>query len=157
MTTYQSKVGKLTISDHHAGILSISYIDHHLDNTQLIHSEVLEQLDAYFRGKLTRFDVLLDINGTPFQQAVWQATLKIPFGTTQTYQDIANQIGKPKAVRAVGQALKKNPIPIIIPCHRVIGKNGHLTGYNGKNGLPIKIQLLELERKTTHEILSKRT
>lgn len=101
------------------------------------------QLTAYFRGALRVFDVPLDMRGTPFQLEVWRALVAIPFGVTHSYGQVAAAIGRPKAVRAVGAANGANPVPIIVPCHRVIGSNGTLTGYGG--GLPLKQQLLELE------------
>ncbi|MDF2630461.1 MAG: methylated-DNA--[protein]-cysteine S-methyltransferase [Symbiobacteriaceae bacterium] len=104
---------------------------------------VAEQLAAYFDRTLQVFDLPLDLRGTPFQQEVWQALTAIPFGATCSYAHIALQIGRPKAVRAVGAANGANPVPIIVPCHRVIGSNGKLTGYAG--GLGLKQRLLELE------------
>ncbi|MBP8221372.1 MAG: methylated-DNA--[protein]-cysteine S-methyltransferase, partial [Aeromonadaceae bacterium] len=97
----------------------------------------------YFAGRLQRFTLPLAAHGTAFQQAVWQALCDIPYGETRSYGDIARAIGKPAAVRAVGAANGRNPLSIIVPCHRVIGQNGSLTGYAG--GLPIKQQLLALE------------
>lgn len=105
--------------------------------------DAANQLLEYVAGKRTCFDLVLAPAGTPFQTAVWQALLQIPFGTTTSYGAIARQIGKPKAVRAVGAANGKNPIAIVIPCHRVIGKTGALTGYAG--GVAIKQRLLQLE------------
>ncbi|MEC5398917.1 methylated-DNA--[protein]-cysteine S-methyltransferase [Uliginosibacterium sp. H1] len=102
------------------------------------------QLDEYFAGLRTRFDLKLDFAGTAFQREVWQALLGIPFGETRSYSEIALQIGRPKAVRAVGAANGRNPISIIAPCHRVIGSNGALTGFAG--GLAAKSHLLALEQ-----------
>ncbi|MEW7866135.1 methylated-DNA--[protein]-cysteine S-methyltransferase [Aeromonas diversa] len=104
----------------------------------------LEQFTAYFSGRLTRFDLPLAACGTAFQMAVWAALREIPFGHTVSYRDIANAIGNPKAVRAVGAANGRNPLSVIVPCHRVIGSAGALTGYAG--GLPIKAWLLEHEK-----------
>ncbi|MFU2511996.1 methylated-DNA--[protein]-cysteine S-methyltransferase [Pseudoalteromonas sp. ASV78] len=101
------------------------------------------QLNDYFAGKRTTFAVTLATQGTAFQQAVWQALSTVPFGQTQSYADIANALSNPKAVRAVGAANGKNPISIIVPCHRIIGANGKLTGYAG--GLERKQWLLEHE------------
>lgn len=101
------------------------------------------QLREYFNGERQSFDLQLETGGTQFQKEVWEQLLKIPFGETLTYRDIAHRIGRPKAVRAVGAANGKNPISIMIPCHRVIGMNGNLTGYAG--GLNRKNFLLELE------------
>lgn len=106
--------------------------------------DVASQLSAYFAGRLRAFDVPLDPGGTPFQSRVWRALLDIPYGETESYGALARRIGDAKAVRAVGLANGANPISIIIPCHRVIGANGSLTGYGG--GLPIKRALLALER-----------
>lgn len=105
--------------------------------------ETGRQLDAYFAGTLTAFTVPLDFAGTDFQKSVWQALLTIPFGETRSYAEIARQVGRPSAVRAVGAANGKNPISIIAPCHRVIGSNGALTGFAG--GLAAKERLLGLE------------
>ncbi len=101
------------------------------------------QLLEYFQKERQTFDLPLAPQGTPFQRAVWEELRRIPYGATCTYGDIAARIGRPKAVRAVGQANHCNPLPIFIPCHRVIGKNGALTGYAG--GLALKQALLELE------------
>ncbi|WP_144631978.1 methylated-DNA--[protein]-cysteine S-methyltransferase [Bordetella genomosp. 13] len=102
-----------------------------------------QQLAEYFSGQRDRFDLELDFAGTAFQKQVWQALLAIPYGQTRTYREIAVQIGKPDAVRAVGAANGRNPISIIAPCHRVIGSSGKLTGFAG--GLERKAQLLALE------------
>lgn len=107
--------------------------------------ETVRQLEAYFAGKLWRFDLPLVPQGTPFQLKVWNALVEIPYGETCSYGQLAERIGSPAAVRAVGAANGANPIAIIVPCHRVIGANGKLTGYGG--GLPVKQMLLELEAK----------
>lgn len=103
----------------------------------------LAELEEYFAGQRRRFTFSLAPEGTVFQQKVWQAVSAIPFGQVTTYQNIAKKIGKAKAVRAVGHANGSNPLPIVIPCHRVIGSNGDLCGYGG--GLELKRRLLELE------------
>ncbi|TBU88988.1 methylated-DNA--[protein]-cysteine S-methyltransferase [Phytopseudomonas dryadis] len=105
--------------------------------------EASRQLDQYFSGRRQRFELRLNPQGTPFQQAVWRALLEIPFGRLDSYSALAQRIDRPKAVRAVGAANGANPICIIIPCHRVIGRDGSLTGFAG--GLPRKQLLLELE------------
>lgn len=105
--------------------------------------QVIRQLEEYFSGKREVFDLPLSPRGTAFQLRVWKSLQNIPFGKTVSYSDIAHDIRNPNAVRAVGLANGRNPIPIIIPCHRVIGKDGSLTGYGG--GLPIKEKLLALE------------
>jgi methylated-DNA-[protein]-cysteine S-methyltransferase len=104
-----------------------------------------QQLEAYFAGKLERFDLELAPEGTAFQRAVWDALRGIPYGETISYGELARRVGKPNASRAVGAANGRNPLPIVIPCHRVIGANGSLTGYGG--GLEIKRALLDLERR----------
>lgn len=103
------------------------------------------QLNAYFTGSLTDFSLPLDMRGTAFQQAVWQALTAIRYGQTCAYSDVAEAIGRPSAVRAVGAAIGANPVPVVVPCHRVIGKNGSLTGFAG--GIPLKKQFLALEQK----------
>lgn len=103
----------------------------------------IAELEEYFAGQRRKFTFLLAPRGTVFQQKVWQAVSAIPFGQVTTYQNIAKKIGKSKAVRAVGHANGSNPLPIVIPCHRVIGSNGDLCGYGG--GLELKRKLLELE------------
>jgi len=107
-------------------------------------ARIASQLAEYFEGKRRTFDVELQMEGTPFQLEVWSALRGIPYGEVRSYADVARQIGRPKAVRAVGAANGANPIPIIVPCHRVIGSSGALTGFGG--GLGVKRRLLELER-----------
>lgn len=107
--------------------------------------DAIRQLRAYFAGKLEKFDIPLAPEGTPFQRQVWKRLCEIPYGETISYGELARRIGNPKASRAVGLANGSNPIAIVIPCHRVIGSNGKLTGYGG--GLPLKEKLLALERR----------
>ncbi|MCM3000615.1 methylated-DNA--[protein]-cysteine S-methyltransferase [Paenibacillus cellulositrophicus] len=106
-------------------------------------AEAKRQLGEYFAGERKTFDVKLDMRGTPFQLQVWSSLADIPYGEIRSYADIANAIGRPKAVRAVGGANNKNPVPLIVPCHRVIGADGSLVGYGG--GMEIKRHLLTLE------------
>ncbi|KAF6655860.1 methylated-DNA--[protein]-cysteine S-methyltransferase [Paenibacillus polymyxa] len=108
-----------------------------------------KELIEYLQGERTRFTFPFDFQGTAFQMAVWNALCNIPYGETQSYSDIANAIQKPNSVRAVGTAIGANPILVTIPCHRVIGKNGALTGYRG--GLDMKVKLLQLEKNCTHK------
>ncbi|MFI7676864.1 methylated-DNA--[protein]-cysteine S-methyltransferase [Actinophytocola sp. NPDC049390] len=108
--------------------------------------DVIEQLIAYFEGDLTEFDVPFAMHGTEFQSLVWTELTKIPYGETTTYGELAERLGRPSAARAVGLANGKNPISIIVPCHRVIGSTGNLTGYGG--GLPRKRYLLAFEKGT---------
>lgn len=118
-----------------------------LQTTELLSMATI-QLDEYFQGKRTTFSLPFKLTGTPFQLAVWKELQNIPYGQTTTYKEIAQKINKPKACRAVGMANNKNPLPIIIPCHRVIGSNGKLIGYAG--GLNLKNYLLELEQSHTN-------
>lgn len=113
------------------------------DDTPPLLQEAARQLAAYFAGRLRRFELPLRPAGTPFQQRVWAALCEIPYGEVRSYGAIAARIGAPKAARAVGRANHGNPLPIVIPCHRVIGASGALTGYGG--GLPIKEYLLRIE------------
>jgi methylated-DNA-[protein]-cysteine S-methyltransferase len=106
--------------------------------------DAVRQLREYFSGKRTDFDLPLEPQGTPFQRGVWKRLEEIPYGETISYGELAKRVGNPKASRAVGAANGQNPIPIVIPCHRVIGANGKLTGFGG--GLPTKEKLLELEK-----------
>jgi methylated-DNA-[protein]-cysteine S-methyltransferase len=108
-------------------------------------NRAVRELGAYFAGRLQKFTLPLDLRGTPFQKAVWEALLGIPYGETRSYSDIARAIGRSAAVRAVGLANGANPVSIIVPCHRVIGKSGDLVGYGG--GLERKRALLELEAR----------
>lgn len=118
-----------------------------LQTTELLSMATI-QLDEYFQGKRTIFSLPFKLTGTPFQLAVWKELQNIPYGQTTSYKEIAQKINKPKAYRAVGMANNKNPLPIIIPCHRVIGSNGKLIGYAG--GLKLKNYLLELEKSHTN-------
>jgi len=108
-------------------------------------SDALRQLREYFAGKRTEFDLPLSPKGTEFQRGVWRRLQEIPYGETISYGELAKRVGNPKASRAVGAANGQNPIPIVIPCHRVIGANGKLTGFGG--GLPTKEKLLALEAR----------
>jgi len=105
--------------------------------------EAAAQLAEYFAGRRTRFDFPLDLRGTPFQRAVWDCLLGIPFGETRTYGWVAQAVGRPRAARAVGQAVGRNPVAIVVPCHRIVASGGRLGGYTG--GLHIKRYLLRLE------------
>jgi methylated-DNA-[protein]-cysteine S-methyltransferase len=108
--------------------------------------DAARQLLEYFAGARTTFDLLLAPSGTPFQQSVWAALRTIPYGTTASYAEVAELVGRPRAFRAVGQANGANPIPIIVPCHRVIAAGGGLGGYSG--GLGVKMQLLAVEGRS---------
>lgn len=138
-------LGNLNIEGDELGIQKISF-EETVRITPVIPvclQEAIKQLMEYFEGKRTEFKLLLNPHGTEFQKKVWQELSKIPFGKTKSYQEIANQLGDTKVIRAAASANGKNPIAIIIPCHRVIGSNGSLTGYAG--GLHRKKWLLDFE------------
>jgi methylated-DNA-[protein]-cysteine S-methyltransferase len=149
----QSPVGPLLLAADDAGLRRIIFMNGrdraHPDPAWVLDpaafAETMRQLNAYFAGELESFDLPLAPEGTPFQLKVWRQLCRIPYGETISYGELARRVGNPKASRAVGLANGSNPIPIIIPCHRVIGSNGKLTGYGG--GLPIKEKLLALERR----------
>lgn len=144
---YNCVIGKLYITADEKSILSVGFCKPQNTNEEKINSVIMEcikQLDLYFSGDLKKFDLPLNPIGTEFQKGVWNELLNIPYGKTRTYKEIAFAIGNANASRAVGNANNKNPIAIIIPCHRVIGANNKLVGYAG--GLDKKELLLKLEK-----------
>ena len=143
---YDSPCGRLKIGYTDTAIRYVLFTNEQGSGTSSELSELAAmQLQEYFAGKRKTFDLPLELIGTDFQKKVWTALSEIPYGETRSYKDIAERIGQPKACRAVGGANNKNPISIIIPCHRVIGADSRLVGYGG--GLDNKKLLLELERK----------
>ncbi len=145
---YLSPIGTITYRIENGFLVSMTIddLDETAEDSQLT-QEINKQLESYFNKKLDHFDIPLYFErGTQFQKKIWNELLKIPYGESKSYQDIAILIENPKAIRAVGQACKKNPIGIIVPCHRVIGKDGSLTGYSGKNYIHIKKILLDHEK-----------
>lgn len=145
--TTESPVGLLTVTEENGVITGLRFGgDKETPPTTPLLRQAQRQLAAYFAGELTDFTLPLAPKGTAFQCAVWQALCAIPYGQTRSYADIAAAIGKPNACRAVGMANHRNPIAILIPCHRVVGKDGSLTGYAG--GLAVKQALLALERNS---------
>jgi methylated-DNA-[protein]-cysteine S-methyltransferase len=150
---YESPVGPLLLAGTSNGLKLVSFgsgrrsvgvdLDWRQDDFAFV--DVVDQLNSYFAGERTTFDLPLVLEGTEFQQRVWTALQDIPYGETVSYKQLAERIGRAAAVRAVGAANGANPIPIIIPCHRVIGNDGSLTGFGG--GLPLKKKLLELESR----------
>jgi methylated-DNA-[protein]-cysteine S-methyltransferase len=144
--SYTSPVGNLNLFASSLGLKRIEFCPEPLSRkTSLLLENTALQLDEYFSGKRMEFELPLDAEGTSFQKSVWKELLAIPFGSTRSYQDLAKAIEKPKASRAVGQANNRNPLAIVVPCHRVIGKDLSLVGYAG--GLPLKKWLLEHEAK----------
>ena len=148
--TIDSPIGPLTLAGRDSVLTNLRMVDQTHEPSHAGWSpspgafdDAVEQLGAYFAGELTDFDIELDLQGTEFQRRVWTALLTIPYGETRSYGEIAEQIGAPGSARAVGLANGHNPIAIVVPCHRVIGANGSLTGYGG--GLDRKRTLLELE------------
>ena len=149
-TTIETPVGRLIIKENGTEIISVYPEQHDLDvpgameNETCLLRETKKQLQEYFDGKRRSFDLPLRSNGTAFQQKVWQALQQIPYGETRSYKELADMIGNPRACRAVGRANNKNSILILIPCHRILGADGSLTGF--AIGLSAKKYLLELER-----------
>jgi len=154
-TTYlKTSIGNLKISGTESGICSVDFTDEWDDvstNEQIV-LDCAQQLEEYFQGKRKEFSVKLDLHGTNFQKKIWNELLKIPYGKTISYIDLAAQHGDVKAIRAVAMANGKNPVAIIVPCHRVIGANGDLVGYAG--GLQRKKWLLELEGSLQPDLFS---
>ena len=148
-----SPVGKIEIIEENEKIIELNIYNEKENNiiekdTKLL-LETQKQLKEYFEGKRTKFEIPLNPKGTEFMKKVWKELLNIPYGEVRTYKEIAEKIGNSKASRAVGMANNKNPIPIIIPCHRVIGSNNKLVGY--ALGLDMKKYLLDLERKVVSQ------
>ena len=154
-TRMESPVGELLLTADDKALTGIYFDDgrdHHVIEddwkeraTLPVLKDARQQLEEYFAGRREEFDLPLAPKGTPFQRRVWKALERIPYGETQSYGEIARKIGKPKAVRAVGAANGANPLSVVVPCHRVIGTDGSLTGYGG--GLPRKRALLALEHR----------
>jgi len=144
--TISSPIGPIHLIEEDSAIVGLYFRDGSSDTGPNPILDLCEkELSAYFDGKLQEFTVPVCLKGTPFRQQVWEALKTIPYGETVSYKDIALKIDNPKAVRAVGGANHNNPVSIIVPCHRVVGANGSLTGYGG--GLEAKKWLLELEAK----------
>jgi methylated-DNA-[protein]-cysteine S-methyltransferase len=148
---YNTKIGRIGIEENGIAITKLDFINKDVQeeiiekNETALLREAIKQLNEYLDGNRSSFDLQLEPKGTEFQRKVWNALKEIPYGETRSYGEIAKVIGNEKASRAVGMANNKNPIAIIVPCHRVIGANGKLVGYAG--GLDIKEKLLNLEKK----------
>lgn len=159
-TIINSRLGKILIAGTKAGLRCLSFqegtepLARHGDWTESSSAfrHAREQISRYLAGDIRAFDLKLDLRGTPFQLKVWEAVRKIPYGRTSTYAEIARSVGSPRAARAVGAANAANPLPLIIPCHRVVGEGGRLTGYRG--GIDLKRRLLELEGASSAHSLS---
>ena len=146
---YDTVLGQVAIAEESGRVTNLFFPEEYIPlELQRKETDALkkaaDQLREYLQGKRTVFDVPLAPEGTAFQKQVWEALIKIPYGETSSYGKLAQDIGRPGAARAVGMANNRNPIPVIIPCHRVIGADGSLVGYGG--GLPIKEKLLALEK-----------
>ena len=155
---YDTKIGRIGIEENGSAITKVYFMNNDEQeeilekNETALLKEAIKQLNEYFDGKRSSFDLQLQPQGTEFQNKVWKALIEIPFGETRSYGEIAKIIGNEKASRAVGMANNKNPIAIIVPCHRVIGANGKLVGYAG--GLDIKEMLLNLEKNHPNSLSS---
>lgn len=147
MTIFFSKKGVMHLNVKHRG--DVEELERKYGQAERVNREEFEyhkEIAEYLNGRRKKFTLPLDLNGTDFQRRVWNELVNIPYGETRTYKEIAKAIGNPKATRAVGGALNRNPVLLVVPCHRVIGSNGKLVGFGG--GLELKERLLELERKT---------
>ncbi|MDB2447063.1 methylated-DNA--[protein]-cysteine S-methyltransferase [bacterium] len=149
--SFLSQIGWITLEGDTESLSKVSFIKTEFVDTP--NSNILrdskKQLNEFLSGKRSSFDIPLSVEGTDFQVDTWEALTKIPYGKTICYSELADKVGSPKAQRAVGMANNKNPLPIIVPCHRVIGKNGSLTGYAG--GLEAKKFLLNLENNEDYK------
>jgi methylated-DNA-[protein]-cysteine S-methyltransferase len=150
MFSYDTCIGKIVILENGTEVTNISFGNQNMEkNSDFIETALLKksfgQIQEYLNGKRKVFDFPINLEGSEFQKSVWKQLQSIPYGETRTYKEIAIAIGNEKACRAVGMANNKNPIPIVVPCHRVIGANGKLVGYAG--GLETKKYLLEIENK----------
>lgn len=145
--TFQSPFGQIVFFTHHSRLTAMMFDDTPVESsTDPFIEEVRHQLKRYFNHDLTTFSLPVEWKrGTPFQHEVWEAMQSIPYGEVLSYSALAYNIGRPKACRAVGQACKNNPIGIVVPCHRVIGKDGSMTGYSGKAHTDLKRKLLDFE------------
>jgi methylated-DNA-[protein]-cysteine S-methyltransferase len=147
---HETPLGPLTLHAGSRGLTGLAFpgrggpLDDHARSHAAL-APAAAQLDEYFTAERAAFDLPLDLAGTPFQRRVWAALLEIPYGTTVTYTELARTVGRPDVVRAVAAAVGRTPVPIVVPCHRVLGAGGALTGYGG--GLQRKQALLDLERR----------
>ena len=144
ITIFSTTLGNFLLEEVEGQICRLTATKEPVRGTSPLAKETRRQLNEYFQGERREFQLPYRFAGTPFQEKVWNALTEIPYGETRSYGEIAKRIGEPKAARAVGQAVNRNPIWIVIPCHRIVGAGGKLTGYAG--GLELKQQLLDLEQ-----------
>lgn len=146
---YDTDIGNIGIEEKDGFVVKVhfgsntSFKDEEIEETDVIKKAYVE-LNNYLKGDIKEFTIPLKVDGTEFMQEVWDGLLRIPYGETLSYKELGEKIGRPRAARAIGLACNKNPIPIFIPCHRIVGSNGKLTGYLG--GLNTKKKLLEIEK-----------
>ncbi|MCF7931933.1 MAG: methylated-DNA--[protein]-cysteine S-methyltransferase [Acholeplasmataceae bacterium] len=147
--SYLSPFGLLSFAMEDGCLVHMTFGDDQINSDDTPEIDFLkDELDRYFKGLLKRFETPVCFNhGTLFQIKVWNALKSIPFGETRSYSEIATMIGSEKALRAVGQACKNNPVGLVVPCHRVIGKDGSMTGYSGKEHVLLKAQLIAFEKR----------
>jgi methylated-DNA-[protein]-cysteine S-methyltransferase len=146
----ETSIGRIGIEENGGGITHVYLETDAVPRDEKVHEtpllrQAFEQLELFLKGRLTEFSLPLTPEGTPFMKNVWRKLCEVPYGKTASYKEIATAVGNPKATRAVGMANNRNPIPIFIPCHRIIGSDGKLIGYRG--GMAMKRTLLDLERK----------
>jgi methylated-DNA-[protein]-cysteine S-methyltransferase len=156
-TTFESPIGDLLLVGGSGRLLGVQYPGSHRIRPGWVEdpehfADAIDQLGEYFAGERREFDLELDPQGTDFDRAVWRQLLEIPYGETTSYGEVARAIGRPDRARAVGAANGRNPLPIVVPCHRVIGADGSLVGYGG--GLELKRRLLELESGAVQQTLA---
>jgi methylated-DNA-[protein]-cysteine S-methyltransferase len=156
-TTFESPIGNLLLVGERGRLRGLQYPGRHRIGPEWIETtdpftDAMEQLGDYFAGQRHEFELDLHPQGTEFERAVWEQLLEIPYGETASYGEVARAIGRPDRARAVGAANGRNPLPIVIPCHRVIGADGSLVGYGG--GLDLKRRLLELESGAVQQTLA---
>lgn len=159
-TTYESPVGWIHAASTEKGLCRLAFVETEQEFQTAIaqefgeecrrdascFAELKSELDRYFEGKTTEFDIALDVSGTPFQRRIWSELKRVGYGELTTYRDLAGKIGKPNAYRAVGNAVGSNPVPLVVPCHRVIRSNGSIGGF--RYGTHLKLMLLTLEGVT---------
>jgi methylated-DNA-[protein]-cysteine S-methyltransferase len=149
---YDSPIGLIEIAGTSTAVIALNFVEERCREvaSHSLVAEAVRQIDEYFDGKRREFEIEIALEGTDFQQQVWRQLVTVPFGCVASYQDIAKGVGRPTAVRAVGAANGRNPIAIMVPCHRIIGKNGHLVGYG--SGLWRKEWLLKHEGYPVSEV-----